>query len=213
MWVLAASAASIAAGHAVAPDHWVPFVALAQSDRWSVTRLVIITMLAGLGHVISSILLGGIGIILGMSLSRLELIESHRGELMFWALILFGVLYAAWSIRHARHRAHLDFSVKDVLHRYAMGRMWIMFLILVFGPCEPLVPLMFVAYKHGWGTVGLISAVFSLVTIAMIVGQSLLAYLGVGWVWSKSQWMERYAHTLAGMVIFLTAILVRVMGI
>ena len=57
--------------------------------------------------------------------------------------------------------------------------MWTLFAILVFGPCEPLIPLMFVASEHGPAAVLAISGVFSAVTVAMVVGQSCLGYAGV----------------------------------
>jgi len=62
----------------------------------------------------------------------------------------------------------------------------------------------FVAAKAGLPTVWAISAVFSVVTVAMVVGQSLLGYAGVRLI--AAPWMERYAHTLAGLVIALTGI-------
>lgn len=58
-------------------------------------------------------------------------------------------------------------------------------------------------------TVWALSAVFSVVTIAMVVGQSLLSYAGARLI--RAPWMERYAHALAGLVIVLTAALVWVL--
>jgi hypothetical protein len=93
---------------------------------------------------------------------------------------------------------------------YAAKRMWMLIAILVFGPCEPLIPLMFLAYERGMAAVGVVSLVFSLVTVAMIVGQSCLVYAGVGVV--RAGWVERYAHALAGLVIVLTAVAVLLSG-
>ena len=83
--------------------------------------------------------------------------------------------------------------------------------ILIFGPCEPLIPLMFLAYKQGMRAVWIIAAVFSAVTVAMIVGQSCLAYAGARLI--QAHWMERYAHAMAGVVIALTALAVLWLGL
>ncbi len=210
MWALVISAISVAFFHALAPDHWVPFVALAKSSRWSLRKLAWVTWWAGLGHVVSSLLLGFVGLALGLALHRLEGAEAWRGAAGIWLLIGFGVAYAVWGFKHAQH-AHPHVSVDAAVKAYAAKRVWMLFAIMVFGPCEPLIPLMFVASQHGLPTVWLISAVFSVVTIAMVIGQSLLSYTGVRLI--QAPWMERYAHAMAGVVIVLTALFVLLAGV
>lgn len=204
------AAGSVAFFHALAPDHWLPFVALAKSSHWSQAKLSWITTLAGVGHVASSLLLGFIGLWAGLAVHRLQGIEAWRGEVGIWLLIGFGVAYALWGLKHAQH-AHPHISVEDAVKAYAVRRMWMLFAIMVFGPCEPLIPLMFLASQHGMATVWAISAVFSVVTVGMVVGQSCLSYAGARLI--NAPWMERYAHALAGVVIVLTAVFVLLSGI
>ena len=210
MSVLIASAISLAFFHALAPDHWLPFVALAKSSKWRMRHLAFVTTLAGLGHVVSSMLFGLLGLWAGWALHRLEGVEAWRGSAVIWLLIGFGVAYALWGLKHAQH-PHPHVSVQDAVKVYATRRLWMLIAILVFGPCEPLIPLMFLTYKQGWAAVWIISAVFSVMTIGMVVGQSCLTYAGVRVI--HAPWMERYAHTLAGIVIVLTAIFVWLAGI
>lgn len=210
MGVLLTSAVSVAFFHALAPDHWVPFVALAKSSRWSMQRLAWITTLAGIGHVVSSLLLGFVGLWAGLAVHRLEGAEAWRGTVGIWLLIGFGVAYVLWGLKHAQH-PHPHISIEETVKAYAVRRMWMLFAILVFGPCEPLIPLMFVASKQGLQTVWAISAAFSVVTVAMVVGQSCLSYAGVRLI--NAPWMERYAHVMAGLVIVLTAVAVMLLGI
>lgn len=210
MSFLIASAASIGFLHSIAPDHWVPFVALAKGSRWSMTRLAWVTTLAGIGHVASSLVLGLIGLWAGVALHHFQGAEAWRGSVAIWLLIGFGLAYALWGLKHAQHH-HPHVSVQEAMTVYAARRVWILFAILVFGPCEPLIPLMFLAVQHGMGMVFVTSAVFSVVTVAMVVGQSCLSYAGVQWI--RAPWMERYAHALAGLVIALTGLFVLVLGI
>lgn len=210
MNALVVGAVSVAFFHSLAPDHWLPFVALAKSSRWSMGKLALVTVLAGTGHVLSSLLLGLIGLWAGLAVHRLQGVEAWRGSLGVWLLIGFGVAYVLWGLKHAQH-VHPHISVQDAVKIYAVRRMWMFFAIMVFGPCEPLIPLMFVAAGHGLNTVWVMSGVFSLVTIAMVVGQSCLSYAGVRLI--EAPWMERYAHALAGLVIVLTAIFVMVVGV
>ncbi|HBQ37473.1 MAG: hypothetical protein A3I71_03725 [Omnitrophica WOR_2 bacterium RIFCSPLOWO2_02_FULL_63_16] len=210
MGVLLTSAVSVAFFHALAPDHWLPFVALAKVSHWPMKRLAWITTLAGLGHVVSSLLLGLVGLWVGLAVHHLEGAEAWRGHVGIWLLIGFGVAYALWGFKHAQH-PHPHISVEDAVKAYAVRRMWMLFAIMVFGPCEPLIPLMFVASRHGLPMVWAISAAFSVVTVAMVVGQSCLSYAGVRLV--DAPWMSRYAHMLTGVVIVLTALAVMLLGV
>ncbi len=201
---------SVAFFHALAPDHWVPFVALAKGSRWSMTKLAWVTTLAGIGHVASSLLLGMLGLWAGIAVNRLEGAESWRGGIAIWLLIGFGVAYALWGIKHAQHH-HPHVTVQEAVKVYAARRVWMLIAILVFGPCEPLIPLMFLASEKGMGAVWTMSLIFSVVTVGMVVGQSCLSYAGVRLV--NKPWMERYAYALAGGVIVLTAVMVLLLGL
>ena len=78
---LTATAAGIGFLHTLTgPDHYVPFVVLAKARGWSYLKTVWITVLCGLGHVGSSIILGFIGIALGLGVARLEIFEGYRGS-------------------------------------------------------------------------------------------------------------------------------------
>lgn len=207
---LLVAAVSVAFFHSLAPDHWLPFVALAKSSRWSMGRLAWITTIAGIGHVLSSLLLGLIGLWAGIAIHHLKGAEAWRGDVGIWLLIGFGVAYVLWGLKHAQHH-HPHLSVEEAVKAYAVRRMWMLMAIMVFGPCEPLIPLMFVASQQGMPTVWTMSTVFSVVTVAMVVGQSTLSYAGFRLV--TAPWVERYAHALAGLVIVLTALFVLATGL
>ena len=74
-------------------DHSLPFVVLGRAQGWSLTKVLTITGLCGLGHVLSSVVLGTAGIGLGVAISRLEWVEGVRGSLAAWTLIIFGLTY------------------------------------------------------------------------------------------------------------------------
>lgn len=209
IWLLLVSTASIAFLHALAPDHWMPFAAIGKAQNWSKLRLLWITFISGIGHVGISIIFSIIGILLGFSLSKLKGIEGHRGEIALWLLIGFGIAYALWGIRKAREqkRKRIDgeeFKAKTVA-------VWTMFAVIVLGPCEPLVPLVFLGYNYGWIGVITVSVVFSIITIIMMLAQSLLALMGIQLI--KNDIVERYSHAFAGLVIALTGVFVMVAGI
>lgn len=78
--ILIISAASIAFVHTLlGPDHYVPFIAMAKARGWSLPKTLRVVLLCGSGHLVGSVVLGGLGIVAGIELTRLEWIESQRG--------------------------------------------------------------------------------------------------------------------------------------
>ena len=110
---LSAAAVSIGFVHTLfGPDHYVPFVAMSRVGGWSRRKTLLITMLCGLAHVGSSVLLGFIGLALGLIVFQLETIEAQRGNVAGWLLIAFGVAYSTWGVVHAlRNRSHTHLHV------------------------------------------------------------------------------------------------------
>ena len=218
---LVGTAASFGLFHTLAgPDHYLPFVAMSRIGRWSLPKTVAITLACGAGHVGSSILLGVLGILLGTALGRLEWFEGLRGGLAGWLLLGFGVAYTVWAIHRAirnRPHTHLHAHTEGIAHSHRHGHIdehahvhtddqkaasmtpWILFTIFVFGPCEPLIPVMYVAREWGYWGVGLVAAVFSVVTLATMTTVVVIACLGL----TKASFfrLERYGHVAAGLVV------------
>lgn len=116
------TAASVGVVHTLlGPDHYLPFIFMSRSLGWSLQRTLLVTLLCGLGHVLGSIALGAVGIALGVALTRLEIIESARGEVAAWLMIAFGIAYAAWGLRRAhrqRPHAHVHVHPDGIVHRH-----------------------------------------------------------------------------------------------
>ena len=209
IWILLISTVSIAFIHALAPDHWMPFAAIGKAQKWSKLKLLWVTFISGLGHVGISIVFSVIGILLGFSLSKLKSIEGRRGEIALWLLIGFGIAYMLWGIKKAKEQKHKIIDEEKLKAKTVA--VWTIFAIIILGPCEPLVPLVFLGYNYGYSGVILVSVIFSIVTIMMMLSQSLLAFMGIQLI--KNDIAERYSHALAGLVIALTGVFVMALGI
>ena len=100
--ILAGTAASIGFLHTLfGPDHYLPFIFMAKARKWTMFKTSWVTIACGIGHVGSSIMLGIIGYLFGITLVKLELFEGFRGDLAAWAFVLFGLVYFIWGIRRA----------------------------------------------------------------------------------------------------------------
>ncbi len=231
--ILVMTALSLGFIHTLAgPDHYIPFVAMAKAGRWTTPKTVWITVLCGIGHVGSSVVLGLLGISLGWAVGHLEGFESHRGNIAGWLLLVFGLLYTVWGIRQAIRRqphthahAHDDGTVHAHTHGHLSGHMhaheranganmtpWILFTIFVFGPCEPLIPLlMYPAAQNHMFDVVVVSVVFGAVTIGTMLAMVMGSLAGLRLV--PMHRFERYTHALAGASILMCGVAIQFLGL
>jgi sulfite exporter TauE/SafE len=230
--ILAGTAATIGLIHTIfGPDHYLPFIALAQARKWRTGKTAFITFLCGLGHIGGSVILGFIGIGIGAAIFSIQAIESFRGEIAAWFLIAFGFTYAVWGIHRAlrsrqhEHQhihengeahSHTHSHIIDHAHVHAdkSGNItpWVLFIIFVFGPCEPLIPLvMYPAAKHDMTSVAMVAGVFGVTTIATMLVIVLAANYGLSKISVPK--LERYSHALAGLSILICGAAVKFLGL
>ena len=231
--ILIIAAASIGFFHTLlGPDHYLPFIVMSRSRSWSLRKTSLVTVVCGIGHVLSSVLLGIIGIALGIAVSKLEAIESFRGSIAAWVLIAFGLVYFIWGMRRAlRNKPHEHLHK----HEYGFSHMhthhhtevhmhvhrkkgtknitpWVLFTIFVFGPCEPLIPLlMYPAAKNSLLGVVLVTGLFSATTILTMLGIVLISTFGLNLI--PVNRLERYTHAIAGATICLCGVSIQFLGL
>ena len=79
LWVIAGTAATIGLVHTlIGPDHYLPFIVISRARGWKLPKTLFISFLCGLGHVLSSVLLGFLGVLLGVTVFKLRAVESAR---------------------------------------------------------------------------------------------------------------------------------------
>jgi nickel/cobalt transporter (NicO) family protein len=213
---LTGTAAVIGITHTVlGPDHYLPFVALSKACGWSRLRTTAWTVVCGLGHIGSSIVLGMVGIALGTAVGRLEFIEGIRGEVACWFLTAFALVYLIWGIKKAIYgEIHTHTHDSPEGHSHARGdkktiAAWTLFLVFVFGPCEPLIPiLMYPAAGFDWFSVALVATVYGIATLASML--LMVWILGFGAERIKIPSMERYSHAIAGAVLLGCALAIHI---
>ena len=228
--VLIFSALSIGFIHTLlGPDHYLPFIVISKARNWTTFKTMFITFICGIGHVLGSVVLGVLGITLGIALNMVEGIESFRGELAAWLLIGFGIAYSVWGLRigfraieHDHEHNHDESGHKHTHHH--LGRHahihgdekkltpWVLFIVFVLGPCEPLIPiLMYPAAQGNWFDVFTVSAAFSLTTVLTMMVMVYIAYKGLANL--KFDWMQRYMHAIAGLIIAASGFAIKFLGL
>lgn len=223
-------------------DHAIPFIVLSRAQKWSLYKTWWITGLCGLGHVLSSVVIGAVGIGLGVAVSKLEWIESQRGSLAAWTLIGFGLAYTVWGLyRGWRSRSPAHLHADGTVHSHPSGpshehphedghthhhhgprvvggfveatpTVGALFVVFVLGPCEALIPLLMVPASQN--DPGLVAAVVAVFGVATIATMLTVVTLGYYGIRARVfDVLERHAHTAAGLAIALSGIGIQLLGI
>ena len=91
--------------HAVIPTHWLPFVVASRAQRWSRTKTLTVTGLAGAGHTFFTTALGVLVVWGGMTIN--SRIGNAFPYLAGGALIALGIFYLIRQIRGGHGHVHL----------------------------------------------------------------------------------------------------------
>ncbi|MCK0205665.1 hypothetical protein ACT4R9_04610 [Ornithobacterium rhinotracheale] len=218
---LAITSISISFVHtASGPDHYLPFIVLSKSKRWSMLKTTFIVIICGLGHVLSSVLLGLVGVFLGWQLNKISWFQDIRGNVSGWALLIFGVAYLVYAIiQVVRNKPHKHFDVMgDDVYVYEHNHSEIvmpqnrikvtplvLFAIFVMGPSEPLIPLLF--YSGINRSVTEIVVLIVSFTTCTVLTMLLMVMLGrYGYTLIQSQNFEKYMNVISGAVVTLCGV-------
>ena len=209
---LIAAAAGVGVGHAILPDHWVPLAVVGRTQEYSLSRVARLSGLAGIAHVLVSLVLGSVIVVVGLQFR--STIESAQNTIIGALLILTGVGFAAFELTghgHSHSHDHDHSHEPGHAHPPSEGRLRNMAAIMVpFGaaasPDLTILPVFLAAAATGvFAAIGAL-VVFALVTITTIVGLTLLACFGGYQI--QGEWLERWGNVLTALVLVVIGTLV-----
>jgi nickel/cobalt exporter len=213
--------------HAAIPTHWLPFVLTARAQRWSHTRTLAITALAGSGHVLCTALLGLFIAWFGIVLNKK--IGDWFPHLAGGMLLLLGLFYIFRQIVTKGHpHKHLvgghphasdthdhppsrSYGVagehigrtKPVSDRVAIMSLLAM---LTFSPCEAFLPIYASGVRYGWSGFALLTVILSVGCVAGMVIFTALTLAGVRRI--KLGLLEKYESGMMGVLLCVIGVLV-----
>jgi hypothetical protein len=218
---LIAAAAGVGFGHAILPDHWVPLAVVGRTRRYPAARVARLSGLAGVAHVFVSLLLGGVVIAIGLQFR--SAIQHAQDTIVGVLLLGTGVAFVIYELSgrgHSHARDHQRGDEHDHGHdhedaaghrpRTGGGMRGLASIMVPFGaaasPDLTILPVFLAASATGTGAaIGSLVA-FAAVTIATIVGLTLLATFGGYQV--RGQWLERQGNAITGAVLIVIGALV-----
>jgi len=223
---LIVAAAGVGFGHAILPDHWLPLAVVGRTQGYPLGRVARLSGLAGVAHVLVSMLLGGAVIAIGLQFR--SSVEHAQSAIVGGLLIATGAGFLALELtgRGHRHPDHHgpkgirspDDHVADpgaggpATHPGAgLGRGRQLAAIMVpFGaaasPDLTILPVFLAAAAVGAGTALGSLIVFAAVTIATIIALTLLATYGGYQL--EGRWLERWGNAITAGVLAVIGALV-----
>lgn len=208
---LAFAALALGALHTLAPDHWVPFAAVGRARRWSLRKTGAVTLLAGLGHVAVSAVLGLSALVLGTAV--VETWGDRLASVAGLLLLAFGAGYGVWGLYRATHRRLLGLTggeaSADALS--CRGTVTALFVLFALDPCVPLIALVVAAAAVGPGAAVTVIALYAAATVGTMTLLAVTARAGAGVL--RAPWLDRWGHAAAGALILLVGVAVGLVGI
>ena len=204
-----AAAAGVGFGHAILPDHWLPLAVLGRTRRYPLARVARLSGLAGIAHVLVSILLGALIIAVGLQFR--SIVQSGQDTIVGSILILTGLGFAALELSgrghhhdrlhdHAHERQHDHEHVSVARARGVRGLAEVM---VPFGaaasPDLTILPVFLAATAAGTTTAVGSLIVFAAVTVGTIVALTLSACFGGYQI--RSRWLERWGNAFTALVL------------
>lgn len=209
-----AAAAGVGFGHAILPDHWVPLAVLGRARRYPLSKVARLSGLAGIAHVLLSVVLGAAIIAIGLQFR--SSVQSAQDTIIGGLLIATGLGFVVAELAghghsHSReaddddhdHDAQEDPHARGGLHGLAA-------IMVPFGaaasPDLTILPVFLAATTAGVATAIGSIAIFGAVTIGTIVGLTLAATRGGYQI--RGEWLDRWGNVITALVLLVIGALV-----
>jgi hypothetical protein len=186
----------LSAIHALIPNHWIPLVAIGRAEGWSRAETLATTAIAGLAHVLSTILIGIAAGLLGRELATRY--ASLATVVAPSILVGLGCFYLISDIAGRSHHHHFetptrrsDASRLSLVASLCLG--------MFFSPCLEIEAYYFTAGALGWQGILTVSLVYLLVTVT---GMVVLVDLGLrGAARIESHFLEHHERAVTGLLL------------
>lgn len=215
---LLAAAAGVGFGHAILPDHWVPLAVLGRARRYPLSKVARLSGLAGVAHVLLSLILGAVIIAVGLQFR--STLQSAQDTIIGVLLIATGVGFVVLELtgrghshdhdEHGHNHDHSHDEHEHEDHHERRGVRGLAAIMVPFGaaasPDLTILPVFLAATTAGVATAVGSLVIFAAVTIGTIVGLTLTATRGGYQI--RGEWLDRWANAITAIVLVVIGVLV-----
>jgi len=155
--------------HALIPNHWLPLIAISKTEKWTQNQTLWATVITGIAHTLSTII---IGIIVGLIGYKLSASYSLISETIAPSiLIVLGLVYVVVDIHHNHHHHH---QMSPIVKEQGQNKSrWVAILTslsiaMFLTPCIEIEAYYFQAGTIGWTGIFIVSAVYLITTVSAL---------------------------------------------
>ncbi len=192
--------------HASIPNHWIPLAAIGKAEKWTHRETITATVIAGLAHTSSTVLVGIIVGFTGYKLSEsYDTITTHIAPLV---LVTIGLVYLVIDFvrlhKHNHTLNNLNKTSKSNKSKWTLIAS--ISFAMFFSPCIELEAFFFQAGTMGWPGIIVVSIVYTFTTVFFMAVLVSLATKGI----SKLEWhfLEHHEKRVTGLVLITIGILI-----
>lgn len=190
--------------HALIPNHWLPLIAVGKTEKWTKSQTLSATVITGVAHTLSTIL---IGVIVGLIGYKLSAKYSAISETIAPAiLIALGLTYILLDLR--KHHHHHEFDQAALRAKSGRSRriavLTSLSIAMFLTPCFEIEAYYFQAGTIGWAGIFIVSAVYLFITVAIMLSLVSLGLKGIAHL--RSGFLEHHEKLITGIVLILLGV-------
>ena len=207
LWPYLLTGLTVSVVHAALPTHWLPFVLAGRSQKWTLQKTVMILLIAGIGHILMTMLIGAGLVWLGLSF-----IKEHHHALVYvsaFVVFAFGCYHLIEHFRGHKHSHcdhnnphHHDFN-KSSKDGWAILSL---LALLTFSPCEAFLPVYISSWQTGWMGFLILSLVLAIGTLSSMFVLTSLTYVGLKKM--NLNWLEDHEKIINGVALVILSIVI-----
>ncbi|MCK9422427.1 MAG: hypothetical protein M0Q38_07505 [Bacteroidales bacterium] len=192
--------------HALIPNHWLPLIAVGRTEKWTRNQTLWAAVITGFAHTMSTILIGIIVGLIGYKLaSRYSTISETIAPAILIGLGLIYIIHDLRSLHLHTHEAEPVVTEPGKLKSRWIAILTSLSIAMFLTPCIEIEAYYFQAGTIGWIGIFIVSAVYLMITVAVMLT---LVYLGIkGANTFKSDFLEHHEKGITGAVLVALGIL------
>jgi nickel/cobalt transporter (NicO) family protein len=204
MWQIFIGSLILSVIHASIPNHWIPLIAIGKTEKWSLKETMTATVITGFSHTFSTILVGIVVGLIGIKLS-----ESYNLIMRYAApsiLIIIGTVYAILNFTlDGHHHNEPEDEDNKRIKKSKIAILTSLSIAMFLTPCMEIEAYYFQAGRIGWNGILIISAVYTITTVALMLMFVYAGYKGAGRL--ESHTLSHYEKLITGSVLIVLGIL------
>lgn len=185
--------------HALIPNHWLPLVAVAKTEKWTKSEVFFASSISASAHVLGTIIIGTILGFIGTSIAHKYEEDVHIIAPLL--IIVFGLIYC--SMNNGRHFESVDEKIPSP--QRSKRKVILIFVLMMFlSPCLEVQSLFLAIGVYGSDAILLLGLVYSVASVFCILLFTMLAFRGFDLI--NSAFVTHHEKRITGIVLIVVGI-------